>query len=268
MEEQPPPPWWRLRRHRPRHNRHRRTSHGWAFHGSRTSPPVGGLVSLPRGRPKPGRQPWWSRARRASARYLWLALRAAASVEQRPRGRSAGLRGGAFTYKTSGVAFDCWRAKAAIGEPEAFATLWGFGKTAGFHTNGEVADGMAKAWVHNVSYSFDAWVAAGRPGDMSWAAHVSSYEEACGDLRLGRHGFCRHLPRDSARCVSRHDCGGGSSPSRSACTLARRVASTSFLGRGDGSNDFPRCFLASRFTSKTPTAIHDACFAPNWWEGG
>lgn len=90
------------------------------------------------------------------------------------------LRGGAFTFRRSGVAYDCWRARAACGEPEEFSTRFGFGKTADFHISAygeETAKTLADAWVHRTSFFYDQWVSSGRLETMDWSRANAAYVE-------------------------------------------------------------------------------------------
>lgn len=103
------------------------------------------------------------------------------------------LRGDTFAFKHTGMPYDCWRAQAGAGEPAAFATQFGFGKTSDFHISAygdDSARSMADGWVHKVCYFFDQWVSAGRRSDIEWgggggAAVVAVYREPEALLRVG-----------------------------------------------------------------------------------
>jgi hypothetical protein len=61
-----------------------------------------------------------------------------------------------------------------------FCQQFDLGRTSDFHISAygeDLAHTLASAWMHKVSFFWDAWVDAGRPDDMLWPPVVAGYEE-------------------------------------------------------------------------------------------
>ena len=77
------------------------------------------------------------------------------------------LRGGKWTLRHKGSAYDCYRAKARTAEARRFCALYGFNMSASYKLSQydeDVCVVLVKAWVARMEHWYSVWVSAGRDG--------------------------------------------------------------------------------------------------------